>query len=172
MGNLRVLYLSFINKEGDYIKQGVWYTEPCTDPRKLKTVINWSQKSRVRTFRELPFNRNQTVIYDSNIWVSSDPQYVLSSVPQGSVLGPLLFLIAYDGLDKVLIHYKIIMYADDTVIYTPDKSFSTIKSNLTEDFARVSTWLEENQLIVNLRKGKTECMLFTTSQRTKNKTLD
>ena len=63
------------------------------------------------------------------------------------------------------------MYADDTVIYTSDKSFSTIKSNLTEDFARVATWLEENQLIVNLRNGKTECVLFGTSQRTK-KTLD
>ena len=47
------------------------------------------------------------------------------------------------------------MYTDDTDIYTSDKSFSTIKSNLTEDFARVATWLEENQLIVNLRKGKT-----------------
>ena len=89
-----------------------------------------------KLFQNYIFNQQQTVIYDE---VASDPQYVLSSVPQGSVLGPLLFLIAYDGPDKVLIHYKIIMYADDTVIYTPDKSFSTIKSNLTEDFARVST---------------------------------
>ena len=64
------------------------------------------------------------------------------------------------------------MYADDTVIYISDKSFSTIRSNLTEDFPRVPTWLEENQLIVNLRNGKTECMLFETSQRTKNKVLD
>ena len=84
------------------------------------------------------------VIYDG---VASDLQYVLSSVPQGSILGPLLFLIAYDGLNEVLIHCKIIMYADDTVIHTFDKSFSTIKSNLTEDCARVATWLEENQLI-------------------------
>ena len=64
------------------------------------------------------------------------------------------------------------MYTDDTDIYTSDKSFSTIKSNLTEDFARVATWLEENQLIVNFRKGKTECMLFRMLQRTKSKTLD
>ena len=84
------------------------------------------------------------VIYDG---VASDPQYVLSGVPQGSILGPLLFLIAYDGLNEVLIHCKITMYADDTVIHTFDKSFSTIKSNLTEDCARVATWLEENQLI-------------------------
>ena len=117
-------------------------------------------------FQNYLFNRKQTVIYDG---VASDPQYVLSGVPQGSILGLLLFLIAYDGLNEVLIHCKIIMYADDTVIYTSDKSFSTIKSNLTEDFARVATWLEENQLIVNLRKGKTECMRFATSQRTKKK---
>ena len=103
-------------------------------------------------FQNYLFNRKQTVIYDG---VASDPQYVLSGVPQGSILGPLLFLIAYDGLNEVLIHCKIIMYADDTVIYTSDKSFSTIKSNLTEDFARVATWLEENQLIVDLKKGKT-----------------
>ena len=103
-------------------------------------------------FQNYLFNRKQTVIYDG---VASDPQYVLSGVQQGSILGPLLFVIAYDELSEVLIHCKIIMYADDTVIYTSDKSFSTIKSNLTEDFARVATWLEENQLIVDLKKGKT-----------------
>ena len=103
-------------------------------------------------FQRYLFNRKEAVIYDR---VVSDPLYVLSGVPQGSILGPLLFLIAYDGLTEVLIHCTIIVYADDTVIYTSDKSFSTIKSNLTEDFARVATWLEENQLIVDLKKGKT-----------------
>ena len=36
--------------------------------------------------------------------------------------------------------------------FTPLTSFSTITSNLTEDFARVTAWLEVNQLIVNMRK--------------------
>ena len=90
------------------------------------------------------FNRKQGVIYDR---VASDPQYVLSGVPQGSILGPMLFLIATDGLSEVLIHCKIIMYADDTVIYTSDESFSTIKSNLIEDFARLrelATYKKQN----------------------------
>ena len=130
------------------------------------TGVKWVE---YKPFQNYLFNRKQTVIYDG---VASDPQYVLSGVPQGSILGLLLFLIAYDGLSKVLIHCKIIMYADDTAIYTSDKSFSTIKSNLTEDFARVAIWLEENQLIVNLRKRKTERVLFGTSERTKIKTLD
>ena len=52
-------------------------------------------------------------------------------------------------------------------------SHAQILENLsTKGFARVVTWLEENQLIVNLRKAKTECILFGRSQRTKNKTLD
>ena len=113
-----------------------------------------------KLFQNYVFNRKQAVIYDG---VASDQQYVLSGVPQGSILGPLLFLIAFCGLNDVLNHCKIIMYADDTIIYTSDKSFSTIKPNLIEDFACVETWLDENQLIVNVRKGKTECMMFGTS---------
>ena len=103
-------------------------------------------------FQNYLFNQKQIIIYDG---VASDPQYVLCSVPQSSILGPLLFLIAYDRLNEVLIHCKIIMYTDDTPIQTSDKSFSTIKSNLTEDFACVATWHKESQLILNLRKGKT-----------------
>ena len=117
-------------------------------------------------FQNYLFNQKQTVVYDR---VASNLQYVLSGVPQGSILGSL---IAYDRLNKVLIHCKILMYAHNTVIYTFDKSFSTNKSNLTEDFTRVPTWFKENQLILNLRKEKTECMLFRTSQRIKNKTLE
>ena len=52
------------------------------------------------------FNQKQTVIYDR---VASDLQYVLSSVPLELILGPLLFLIAYGGLNEVLIHCKIIL---------------------------------------------------------------
>ena len=83
-----------------------------------------------------------------------------------SILGPLLYPIAYDGLKSVLIYCKKVMYEDDTVIYTSDKSFSTIRPNLTEDFACFATWLGENKLIVNFSKKKTENMLFGTPQKT------
>ena len=56
-------------------------------------------------FHNCLFNRKQTVIYDR---VASDLQYVLSSVPQGLILGPLLFLITYGRLNEVLSHCKII----------------------------------------------------------------
>ena len=50
------------------------------------------------------------------------------------------------------------MYADDTVIYCGGKSIQTIEMKLTQD-------LEENELVVNLKKGKTEVMLFGTAMR-------
>ena len=64
------------------------------------------------------------------------------------------------------------MYADDTVIYTSDKSFSTIKSNLTENFALVATWFEVKQLILNLERGRQNacCSRRRNAQRTKHLT--
>jgi hypothetical protein len=63
------------------------------------------------------------------------------------------------------------MYADDTVIYTSAKDSEELQSKLSSDFHRVADWLEKNELIANMKPGKTECMIFGTAQRTKNKEL-
>ena len=57
------------------------------------------------------------------------------------------------------------MYADDTVIYRSHKSIEQIEAKLQEDFASITPWLEENQLVINMKKGKTESMLFGTEKR-------
>ena len=57
------------------------------------------------------------------------------------------------------------MYADDTVIYYPDKNISDIEQKLKADFSKLISWFRDNQLIINMKKGKTECMLFGTEQR-------
>ena len=88
------------------------------------------------------------------------------------MLGPLLFLLAFNEIGGVLKHSKIILYADDTVIYSSAKSKEEIEKNLTEEFGRVADWMEENTLVTNMKKGKTECMLFGTKQRTKHAALN
>ena len=57
------------------------------------------------------------------------------------------------------------MYADDTVIYYSDKTTEAIQNNLQNDFRSLSTYMYSNELIMNLKKGKTEIMLFGTDQR-------
>ena len=102
----------------------------------------------------------------------SDTEAVTCGVPQGSILGPLLFLLSFDDVGSVLQDCDIIMYADDTVIFTSAKEHEEVQQKLSDDFKRVAHWLEFNELIMNMKAGKTECMIFDTSHRTKNKELN
>ena len=61
-------------------------------------------------------------------------------------------------------HSRIIKYADDTVVYLSDKDV-IIENELIEDLSRISTYFNENELIINLKKGETEAMLFGTTTR-------
>ena len=115
------------------------------------------------------FDRKQSVRIGNEI---SSPQNVTCGVPQGSILGPLLFLVTFNDIGSVLKHSEIITYADDTVIYVCDTSVQRIQEKLQEDFTALTDWLESTDLIINLKKGKTECMLFGTSQKIKNSQIE
>ena len=62
---------------------------------------------------------------------------------------------------------KVIMYADDTVIYVEDKDVNKIEQCLNEDQRNISDYYRKSELIINLNKGKTELMLFGSAQRLK-----
>ena len=110
------------------------------------------------------FGRHQRVNYNDQF---SAQEPLLCGVPQGSILGPLLFLLHFNDLGSVLSQCKIIKYADDTVIFFSHKDLKTIELVLNEEFENVSRWLESNELIINKKKGKTEIMVFGTSKRLK-----
>ena len=90
---------------------------------------------------------------------------VKCGVPQGSILGPLLFIMHFNGIVASLNNCKILMYADDTVIYYSHKDIEVIEKKLQDDLASITSWLQQNQLIINMKKGKTESMLFGTGKR-------
>ena len=86
-------------------------------------------------------------------------------MPQGSILGPLLFITFFDDLADILQYSKIVKYADDTVIYYGDNNINSITEKINNDLIRVSEFFERNELIMNLGKGKTESMVFGTAKR-------
>ena len=91
---------------------------------------------------------------------------MLTGVPQGSILGPLLFLILFNDAVNVIEHSSILKYADDTVLYDADKDIQSIKAKLSKDMDCLADWLKCNEMVLNLKKGKTEeSLLFGTSQR-------
>ena len=78
--------------------------------------------------------------------------------PQGSCLGPLIFLLFNNDLHRVIKHSQVILFADDTTLYITDHSISRIKTNLEHDLKLLQDWFHANKLTLNL--SKTQCMLF------------
>lgn len=76
-------------------------------------------------------------------------------------MGPLLFAIHFNDVHMPLQSSSIITYADDTVIFTAGKDLDIIQRRVNEDLDNMSYWFRDNELVLNLKKGKTECMLGT-----------
>ena len=108
-------------------------------------------------------NRKQTVAISS---VKSSFKEILCGVPQGSILGPLLFLIYINDLPNVLRFSFPVMYADDTNIFYSGKNLTEIENYLNNDLHTLSNWLSANKLSLNL--SKTHTMLFTLNNRLKS----
>ena len=96
----------------------------------------------------------------------SNPLTVINGIPQGSALGPLLFLIYINDLPKCLEHATASMFADDTQIETSSNDVSVMKHELNHDLENVSTWLSANKLTLN--KMKTEYMIIGSNKRLKH----
>ena len=105
-------------------------------------------------FRSYLSNRQQLVSVDG---ISSEFQKITCGVPQGSLLGPLLYLCYSDDM-ACSVRNKLLLYADDSVILVSDKDSSVVSHELSKDLESCNHWLIDNQL--SLHVGKTECTLF------------
>ena len=98
----------------------------------------------------------------------SKPQQLKCGVPQGSILGPLLFLVYINDLDQLKFHAKISLYADDTVLYISGASPQDLIQKLQEDLNKVENWCKRNHLTINAKKTKV-VILGTSKQMCKYK---
>ena len=74
-------------------------------------------------------------------------------VPQGSILGPLLFILYINDLPKSLSPNHVpILFADDTSIIISTQNRLTFKNELKETFANISNWFQANSISVNIEK--------------------
>jgi len=122
--------------------------------RKLSTFYNFSDSS-VNWIQSYLTGRSQ---YVSVSGIDSSLRTLHHGVPQGSVLGPLLFCLYINDLPSVLQHCKYHLYADDFQVYITcsPSELPTYIDKLNEDLRRIVQWSNDNGLKLN--PSKSQCL--------------
>ena len=92
----------------------------------------------------------------------STPKDITCGIPQGSVLGPLLFIVYINDLNSISQNLKIITFADDTNIFLSDSKYENLELKMNTELQLVKTWFECNKLKLNIDKT---CFQVFTKQK-------
>ena len=97
----------------------------------------------------------------------SDTENITCGVPQGFILGPLLFLIFINDLPLKLqiIVASTDLYADDTTIYDIQYDKPVLENNLQRSLVLLLQWCKENGMLININSDKTKVMFITSRQK-------
>ena len=105
-------------------------------------------------------NRRQYTLVNG---IKSNCGYVNCGVPQGSVLGPLLFLLYINDIKHAIGCDNVKLFADDTFLFTNDKNVYAAKEKASNLFEKISRWCVAKQLSIN--SEKTNFVLFHTKNK-------
>ena len=100
-------------------------------------------------------DRQQFVTYNDT---KSSNRNVTCGVPQGSILGPLLFLIYINDLHGICKYSSPILFADDSNLFFTGSETIQTETLINEELCNISEWLKSNKLSLNIKK--THCIVF------------
>ena len=98
---------------------------------------------------------------------TSEPGDLLCGVPQGSILGPLLFLLYVNDMPQA-VECELLLYADDTCLIFQHKDITEIELVLNRNFSMLCDWFVDNKLSIHFGEDKTKSILFCSKRKIKN----
>ena len=122
----------------------------------LKKLDHYGFRGSVNDwFHSYLIGRKQKVVING---FESESKSLLHGVPQGSVLGPILFLIYINDLHHCIKYCTTYHFADDTNLLNISKDYKTLQRQVNYDLFNLHKWLTANK--ISLNDGKTELIFF------------
>ena len=116
-----------------------------------------------RWFRSYLSGRTQFVQYNG---YDTSPSYIKCGVPQGSILGPLLFLLYVNDLCKVSKVLDMILFAEDTNIFYSHKDPDYLMETMNSELNKLTNWIQANKPSINVKKS--DFVIFKPRQKMAN----
>jgi len=103
----------------------------------------------LKLFESYLSNRKQYVVYND---VTSNLTKITCGVPQGSILGPLLFILYINDISNASNILHFILFADDTNLFLSNNSFNELILIVNKELSKLSDWFRTNRLSLNVKK--------------------
>ena len=126
------------------------------------TFLGFSEET-TNWFKSYLTNR-KFIVHINNSF--SEPGNLLCGVPQGSILGPLLFLLYINDMSQA-VTCDLLLYADDTCLVFQHKDVIEIETVLNKNFSSLCDWFIDNKLSIHFGEEKTKSILFSSKHKVK-----
>ena len=168
--------LSYLNnKIATGFESGLYTGMILIDLRKAFDTIN--HDILISKMKHLVFSKEATLWFKSYLSnrkfkvhinkTFSESGNLLCRVPQGSILGPLLFLLYINDMPQA-IDCELLLYADDTCLIFQHKDIHEIEIVLNKNLSTLCDWFVDNKLSIHFGEDKTKSILYSSKHRLKN----
>lgn len=155
-----------ISKINEHLDKGLYSLAVFIDLRKAFDMVD--HKQLLESLEELGVRGTALLLFKTYLTgrlvnmkngnVISSPLTLLTGVPQGSVLGPLLYILYINNIRKANLCADYTVYADDTSLVYSGKNKDELECKVNNDMAKMFDWLSGNKLVLN--SDKTVFLLF------------